>query len=114
MNLQGVLVKERTPISLIPLIHAFKFTGDPDPVNEYYKETVIKEYVTPNPGFVCKECHQVLSVHGYCETPKGGRIACPSDMIILGIQGYYPCKLATFHKTHEHYENHEYVPMEDS
>jgi len=50
----------------------------------------------------CRECNDVMHVHGWIDTKEGGHIVCPGDWVITGVHGeLYPCKPDIFHETYD-------------
>ena len=65
-------------------------------VVRYYRRPCV-EGSTP-----CKQCGQIMHVHGWVDTLEGGHIVCPGDWIITGVKGeHYPCKPGIFELTYE-------------
>jgi hypothetical protein len=65
---------------------------------------IVRYYRTPDDDGQdrCQHCGSVMHVHGWIDTLEGGRIVCPSDWVIKGINGeFYPCKDEIFKKTYE-------------
>lgn len=50
----------------------------------------------------CRNCGNIMHLHGWIDTKEGGHIVCPGDWIITGIAGEnYPCKHDIFVATYE-------------
>jgi hypothetical protein len=50
----------------------------------------------------CKECGNIMHLHGWIDTKEGGHIVCPGDWIITGVKGERcPCKPDIFEATYE-------------
>ena len=72
-----------------------------DPVCE---GTIVRYFRSPDIKGVdlCKNCGEVMHLHGWIDTLEDGHIVCPGDWIIKGVQGeLYPCKPDIFEATYE-------------
>ena len=58
----------------------------------------------------CGTCGKIMHLHGWIDTLEGGRIVCPGDWIIRGVEGeYYPCKPDIYERTYEPIEEEALV-----
>lgn len=58
------------------------------------------EYDTVS-DWTCPQCGETYLPHGWIATLEGGHRVCPSDWIITGVKGVYPCKPDIFEATYE-------------
>jgi len=92
-------------------INASKWLKNGDHLKDYslgtplgYEGEVVRYYRVPDPlgDVACKQCQNVMHVHGWIDTLEGGHIVCPGDWVITGIKGeLYPCKPDIFAATYE-------------
>lgn len=107
-------MKYRKKPVIIEAVQWFKNGDHPNDSNETFEDgefkgellegKIVRYYRTPDLDgqSKCKNCRNIMHLHGWIDTLEGGHIVCPGDFIITGIHGErYPCKPDIFEKTYD-------------